>query len=469
MASFECTVSWCNNDHSFLEQDGTVTWLYAAADPNNVCSCSILREDSDIAGQGVIWAFIATALLAILSTGLCLLLSRRAEGDDQHPDYDAYRRRQTSPPDHFNMIDRMARNFICGPVQHWVIRISSNRTLPYVLAACFKDLVITLADQQIVTGISLMAAALIRGLGNNKEPLSAYHLVIVSDLVWFSSNAHLLALMVIRSYNDSVKPGSLPREDSDRQKRSSTAASLIRIVLMLALAGFLGWASVWTGDENVYQLLPCPAACLDPRHNRDDVSGVPRIWMIVNLFYIFYNYPVAILMLVRQFRLCWMDKVSSKHIHNGEAYRNLKLHFSACRTTLMMTRPVARMFSADVLREIARSFWKCLVYLVACIALVIWDFLSSELIGFAEVIVWVGLGINWVRMDRGAGHELMGDEEKEKEDLWGFGQLVPLFLLILPVVQFFESYETHSRKPKEQEKTPRQSTELVNMDGRQNG
>jgi len=89
-------------------------------------------------------------------------------------------------------------------VQELVRRLHGN---PAILAACFYDGIIAFGDQQIVTGIAIMASAMKR-MSDRDTPLSAYHLAIVGDLVWLCSNAHLLALSVIRSYDDSAKPGT---------------------------------------------------------------------------------------------------------------------------------------------------------------------------------------------------------------------------------------------------------------------
>ena len=82
-------------------------------------------------------------------------------------------------------------------------------------------------------------------------------------------------------------------------------------------------------------------------------------------------------------------------------------------------------------------------FLAKWIPLTLWNFLSSELFGFVEVVIWFCLGIKWVWDDRHEGHKLMDVTQVENEDSWGFGQLVPWFLLVLPLMQFFESYATY--------------------------
>lgn len=127
-----------------------------------------------------------------------------------------------------------------------------------MLAACFHDSVVALGDQQIVTGLALMLAALIR-MGSDTKPLSTYHFVIVSDLVWFSSNAHLLALLVIRSYDDSAKPGPVQREDAVRRMLGAKTVRAVRAILMAGLAGLLRWASIREGGCSPVRQVPVPS------------------------------------------------------------------------------------------------------------------------------------------------------------------------------------------------------------------
>lgn len=68
----------------------------------------------------------------------------------------------------------------------------------------------------------------------------------------------------------------------------------------------------------------------------------------------------------------------------------------------------------------------------------IWYLLASEIFEVGERIAWVGLGIKWVVDDRERGHGMLHDEAVT-EDTIGFGQLVPILLLALPVMAFLEA------------------------------
>ncbi|KAK0625943.1 hypothetical protein B0T14DRAFT_561897 [Immersiella caudata] len=447
-----CNVDWCSKTiHRYRLRRG-VPQLQAVVAPHRICPCAPLEGDSDIAGIGVITAFIAAAGLSIISTGLCLLLSRRSHGDLSHPDYALYeeaaavaRRKYPTcqvldePPKPCNAVDRLARNWTCRYAQRLVRRLNGN---PAILGACFHDVVVALGDQQIVTGIAMMAAALIRMPGRDK-PLSTYHLVIISDLVWFSSNAHLLALLVIRSFDDSAKPNTIEREDRARRKKSAKAVRAVRAALMALLAGLLLWASVLQGDEALYDRFQCPAACLAT--SADGKGGEPQKWMIVNIFYIVHNYPVALFMLSRQLRRLWVDSIG-QHIHRVGFLDDLggRLARGFCSVLMSTNTPTGGELST--VSALWMSMWRAgpVKFLARWILHSIWTILSSELFDFIEVAVWFSLGVWWIRGDRDYGHELMDDTQRATEDSWGFGQLVPWFLLFLPLMQFFESYAAYS-------------------------
>ncbi len=394
----------------------------------------------------VIVAFIAAASLSIIFTILCLLLSRRAEGDAQHPDYKIYAHLSASnpdilrePPEHFNVIDRYARKWFCGPAQNLVRRLHGN---PAILADCFYDGVIAFGDQQIVTGIAIMISAMKR-MSDRDSPLSTYHLVIVGDLVWFSSNAHLLALNIIRSYDDSAKPGTPEREDRARRITSSKVTRGLRAVLMATLAGTLLWASVLTGDVYTYDRFQCPAACLYT--SVDGKGGDPKKWMIVNCFYVVYNYTPALFMLWRRFRRWWMDLVSLR-IHPGNGHPRELGWMSRLQERWRLVDSTLK--STTVGRMVSRSPTWAIISLCVSLAQralfsLVWAFVSSEVVGVIEMITWFGLGIRWAMEDRDVGHGLMDAEQRKTEDSWGFGQLVPLIFLFLPFMQFTESYANY--------------------------
>src|SRR5882757_4158817 len=172
----------------------------------------------------VISAFIASAGLTLVPTILCLLLNRT----------NGKRKRDgtISPePQTLNFIDRWFRKHVCEKLRK---RMESREWDPDLYADCAKSLVETLSDQQLVTGVAVLVAA-IKGLRDRS--MSVYHFTIVTDLAWFSSNTHLFSLLVWRSYDVSAKRHSEGREE--RRPRALRIPIIIRVALMLLLAALL--------------------------------------------------------------------------------------------------------------------------------------------------------------------------------------------------------------------------------------
>lgn len=355
------------------------------------CYCPQLKADPDIAGIGVssttsyhvktlftilevIIAFVTSAALSAISTISCLSLSCASDLED----YATY-----------NWIDRHPRRFIRQQ--------TSEQQKPQLkrIAKCLRDLVLSLSDTQLVTGSAMLVVAL-KKLADGT--ITVYHFTIVTDLIWFSSNTHILTLIVVRSFNVSVKEEW--REEGDTQTKFMVQLpNFIRASLMCVVAVLLFYASWVTGYAFWYDVPRCPAICTlhGPR------GGLPARWMAVSFFYILWTYPIAIFMLFRYLRIWWIDHMRDKVIGKDDVpdFRSKGPRF---------------------------------------VFLFIWYYFSSEIICVLEVCVWFSLGIWWLQMDRVVGHNAMDPLERIAEGTWGFGQLLPLFLLILPITQFFVSY-----------------------------
>jgi hypothetical protein len=165
--------------------------------------------------------------------------------------------------------------------------------------------------------------------------------------------------------------------------------------------------------------------------------------MIVNIFYVAYNYPVALFMLSRGLRRCWVDLVS-RHVHKVDFLDDLGSRLMGGLCWVLMDPHVEHEITPGGALLAAVWHARPVQLLAKWLPYYFWALLLSELLGFVEVVVWFCLGIWWMRDDRDSGHGIMDETQQHTEDAWGFGQLVPLFLLFLPFLQFFESYAAYS-------------------------
>jgi hypothetical protein len=141
---------------------------------------------------------------------------------------------------------------------------------------------------------------------------------------------------------------------------------------------------------------------------------MPRTWEVSNFAVIFYLYPPLIFQIFPVAREFWLEQIRDKLTHWDRDW-----------LTPLMEKNV---------------FTYAIHYggygLFACV----WYFLASEAIRVAQLICWFAMGVYWLMIDRRAGREQMSEDEIRKEDAMGFGQLVSLLLLLIPLLTLIESH-----------------------------
>jgi len=332
---------------------------------------------------------MTTACLTLLSTVLCLLLQRE----------------DSTGKESLNPIDGRIRSTLGKRLRGFV----KKHEHLHPLVSCLRGLTKALSDQQLVTGIAILVAALKRLYVD--QTITVYHFSIVTDLAWFSANTHLLSLLVVAHSNSSVKSAVDDRtQDSTPTKKEPRLPLLIRVFLMLVLAALLLYCSWITGYANWEEDWNCPTSCVLGFQK----GGNQFRWTIVNFVLILYAYPLAIFLLWRKLRVIWIKK-----------YRPKLFDPPSGGTTESGTNSLPGL--------IISAFQKY-------IFIPVWYILASEFWGVMEQLAWFILGVYWTMSDRIYGHDpsLMVPEESAAEDSWGFGQIVPLLLLILPLLQFMD-------------------------------
>ncbi|KAH7395787.1 hypothetical protein BKA64DRAFT_674653 [Cadophora sp. MPI-SDFR-AT-0126] len=400
---FECSqlavhVSNVSNYNSYLNcsrnlGDGLVNPFYINATDFNCscfeyCDCPPFESDPDIAGIGVLAAFVVSAGLTIIATALHLLLTRTNKSKTINPIDEFFRDRLD------NLRDKK-----------WLPEPATNDDPP-PLVQCLYDLVLSLSDTQLVMGIAMLSAAVIK---LHRDSITVYHFNTVTNLAWLSSGVHILTLLVIRiGFIGSSKEGE------QRKSKDPTAAIIIRVVCMLTLAGLLLYCSWISGYEKWDESFDCPAKCTVDLKK----GGLPLTWMIISFVFILYSYPFSIFGLWKGGQKRWLKCVRPKLIDD----------------------------KGEENGQQPKVAWRILIF-------VFWYIPASETLEVLTEIAWFSLGFYWTFTDRHSMQQEMGQDQKKAENnIRGFGQLVPLFLLLVPVLQVFESYAARSEFKKEIEK-----------------
>uniref|UniRef100_L2FQJ9 Uncharacterized protein n=1 Tax=Colletotrichum fructicola (strain Nara gc5) TaxID=1213859 RepID=L2FQJ9_COLFN len=377
------------------------------------CSCPRMTAEPDIAGRGVIFAFVFTAFVTLLTTIFCLVIGRTNE------------ERQTMNP-----LDRFFRKHVSAPARNLMHRLHMNPDLQALVA---YDLVNTLSDLQLVTGMAILVAGMKQLF---EGTISTYHFMIVTDLAWFCSNTHLFSLLVITSMRDSVKRTHPERYNEQNMVLPRRMARALRIFFMATTVVLLLYALYVGGYAEIYEpgQFRCPMKCSLGLPK----GGDPANLMIVNMVMMGYFYGVRIFMSSRTGRIFWMDHVRSRLIDNQTQQFNI-------------LQPEA----VFVARWTENTAWRW------CKAAFrgVWYFFASEVETIVGLMAYFSFGIQAVVDDRRIGHSEMEQDEKDEENSLMFSQLVPIFLLIIPFMGLFESYARHSVADRE-----RRSKELDELD-----
>ncbi|EFQ31340.1 hypothetical protein CGRA01v4_10651 [Colletotrichum graminicola] len=196
-------------------------------------------------GAGVIATFTVTAFITLCLATFCLVRGRTNEA------------RQS-----FNPVDRPS------------------------LPPSARYLVNTFSELQLVTGLAVLVGG-IKDVADGS--ISTYHFLIVTDLAWFCTLAHLLSLAVTRSMRDSVKRTHPRRYHHENTELAARLARALRICFMAATFLLLIYAFWVAGYEEIYH------------------PGQYRCPM---------NYVVQMFLSWRTGRLFWMDHIRGYLINN---------------------------------------------------------------------------------------------------------------------------------------------------------
>lgn len=249
--------------------------------------------------------------------------------------------------------------------------------------------------------------------------ISVYHFSIVTDLAWACANTHLLSLLVLRHrFSDDL---SLALRTARRRKRASL---LIRLVMIAALAGILLYAWWVSGYRYWFDSFGCPAACVRAL----DRGGESLDWAVVFFVLVLRSYPVALIGTSTTVRAVWLSRV-----------RHRLIDHRACEAVGGGTTGCSGGGGKGGGDSVVSRAWSACR---RCVLLPVWYFFSSETENVLEQIGWFIITVYWTAVDRAHGHTVLDEEQIEHENEWGFGQIVPLVLLLIPFLEFIESIES---------------------------
>jgi hypothetical protein len=283
---------------------------------------------------------------------------------------------------HNNWADQSFSDFVR---KRLVRSTDDNRATKEFWRNVIEAAVLNFSDQPLVTGGAILIVAYIQ-----LATISVYHFTVVMDLAWFSSNTHLLAVVVLRKHF---------REHFFRRAWRGWAMSI--------MCGLLFISSIIQGHWNWYGSYRCPTICLIKQLiTPSNIGGVPARWMFTNLAMLSWGYATALIPLFDRSRNAWK-----------------KLKDWVC--DLFDVKDLSPSNNP-------RQHW-------TIVPIWIYMILSSTVFDMAFQIMWWGIGVWSILDDKLWGASALAISG-QSENVWAFGQIVPFLLVALPLLLSAEAY-----------------------------
>lgn len=286
---------------------------------------------------------------------------------------------------------------------------------------------ITFSDTQVITGIAILLGGYIQLYSG----ISSYHWQVIVALAWFSSLTHLLTLKSLRGYF------------RKRLEMAIWRAAFMGFVMILLIAA-LGP----TGYISQNEAIATPAFCLFSSKRRLEVSrhavsssdsfdafNLPLIFL--SIFFLVTNYVLKVIGLfttVPETWQSWLETNVSKHLkynlectarlRDNSAFTIIKKFWDMLRALVLLTYVLSKAFyeiGGSMLWEVYTSKENpC--YLSKLI-------LCYKIFWMAAALVWGTLRLIGLRISN----------KHQEESKWGFGQILAVLLLFLPLWSVYQS------------------------------
>lgn len=301
--------------------------------------------------------------------------------------------------------------------------------------------ILTLSDQQLVTGLAMMIAALVRHCS-----LSYYEFSVVANLAWLSSTTHLTTLAVLQPY--------LQTRPVLRYVRIIGIFCNLALLLYFTLVNGAAAAAHADGSASIQ----CVMNDLHHLLRHADFSTWVSVWFLLDSHWAAISEVIGLRVeiwkrLTR--RYCrWLLRNaepthSSSHTNEGETLRRFvswtnedfkewgRWHFGLPRKEFIWSRRWEKTESVSQLpqspehRKLPLDPVSLFLPLFAAL-----DDYGKSAFSAIPIFLWsLSYGITGTILSRQLKPNVDGSENEVD-----FGQIVPLFLLLLPLLAALETY-----------------------------
>ncbi|OJJ05253.1 hypothetical protein ASPVEDRAFT_837388 [Aspergillus versicolor CBS 583.65] len=259
-----------------------------------------------------------------------------------------------------------------------------------------RTLILAISDQQLVTGLAMLIGA----FSQLNCGISFYHWQVATTLAWFASITHLATLPFLQEFLQSHK-----------------LLLCLRVMLMSGVAIMLAIALLRSGDRDA------PAMCGSVANGSDPVGD----WISQDGVYTILSEVILLGTLVTR-----LLRMLSHTSHVGmRILRVVRAKWLASIVWLCKRLQARSKFTA------AFTLWVpvlSLSVLVSVQALLdFWRSRTWELLWLLFSLIWGTMRLFTVRYSMQSSRDML------EESYWGFGQVIPVLLLLVPGLVVVES------------------------------
>lgn len=270
--------------------------------------------------------------------------------------------------------------------------------------ACLKSVVVGLSDRQLVTGLSISIKAIDM---YTKGTIDTYHLGIAGDLALLSNTVHATSLLL--SNTERHKKHAQSGQDGTSTKWSSRGGGSIHIALTVwrrtcMLATFTLLLALRCLPLKSLDVFSCLSQCATTTNH----SGFIEVGVFVFIL-ILLHVPV----------LSSFGNTSAK----AGCWILNRLPLNGLSKILRTTNAFFK-FTVPILATFFRMMRGLSVSLVYATFMIV-----------SPILVTTTIRINFT-----FAQQVMSDDDRRLESELGFGQMVPLLLLMLPFMSAIEAY-----------------------------
>ena len=359
--------------------------------------------DPDIAGIGVIVAFLIPACVSFVLASFMFLISSDAA---------------------FVVKSSFLDYIIRRPIQKWAGHWHRKAWMEVL-----RETVTMFSDQQLVVATSLQIVTFSRHI-----QITQYHATVVVYLVWIAASTHQICLLAIQD-----------RLLERTGMRIWRLVWMLLLELMLIPTTVLIWGSSWLVKFGLSS--DCgwrDFGKIDPGEDQFVLAFnlFTSVWSIVYLLNLLLPSWLFKRLLPVEIMIRYIKALSGFFVGLFDRTNRRLAKTSSELLAVSQGTPVDT-YGIPALLYITRlALEVCLLTpllnlerVIMVIAFSLWEIVASNVFEFARALLQVIMFTIWLdEIRQKAPHKgLEGDEDK-----WGFGQILPILMLILPVFAIFD-------------------------------